>query len=254
MSASLIDKAIRRIQRFLDTAFYIARVPAAWSVYRNGGALSTHASLDKQWFRALNISTVLDIGANVGQFALTIRSILPEARIYAFEPVPECFGTLQRNFGHDSRFKALNLALGEHDAELPFQVNDYPPSSSFLNASVAHTTEFPFTKDTEHLNVIVRRLDDVAEQLAIVDPVLIKIDVQGYENQVLTGGEKTIRRAQMVIIETSFTTLYEDQFLFDALYRKLTGWGFVYSGSLEQLYSFQSGKILQQDCIFFRSA
>ncbi|MFN8465859.1 MAG: FkbM family methyltransferase [Caldilineaceae bacterium] len=45
-------------------------------------------------------------------------------------------------------------------------------------------------------------------------PYMVKIDVQGFEDKVLLGGELTIRHASMLIIETSFQVLYEGQALF----------------------------------------
>jgi hypothetical protein len=95
-------------------------------------------------------------------------------------------------------------------------------------------------------------LDDLAPQLELRDPLFIKIDVQGYEDEVLAGGEQTIRRAAVVLVETSFETLYEDQPLFDEVYRTLTGWGFRYAGSLDQICSPQDRRPLQADSLFVR--
>jgi hypothetical protein len=84
------------------------------------------------------------------------------------------------------------------------------------------------------------------------EPLLVKIDVQGYEDYVLRGGEQTIRRARLIIIETSFQAQYEAQPLFDDVYRTLTGWGFAYVGAIDQLMNPSNGSIVQQDSLFIR--
>ncbi|NJO65558.1 MAG: FkbM family methyltransferase [Richelia sp. RM2_1_2] len=79
------------------------------------------------------------------------------------------------------------------------------------------------------------------------------MDTQGYEDKVLSGGEKIIKSANVIIIETSFVKLYENQPLFNDIYSKLIEWGFSYAGSLEQLVSPHTGKILQADSLFIKN-
>ena len=83
--------------------------------------------------------------------------------------------------------------------------------------------------------------------------MLVKIDVQGFEDRVLRGGERTIREAKAIIIETSFVPLYEGQPLFSDIRRQLTGWGFVYAGSVGQIRSRTTGEVLQEDSLFLNT-
>jgi hypothetical protein len=99
----------------------------------------------------------------------------------------------------------------------------------------------------------MERLDALAPALALSPPLLIKIDVQGYEDRVLRGGEETVKRAQVLIVETSFQRLYEEQALFEDVFRLLSGWGFRYAGALDQLLNPRSGEALQQDSIFVKA-
>ena len=83
--------------------------------------------------------------------------------------------------------------------------------------------------------------------------ILIKIDVQGSEDKVIRGGQKTLRRAKAVIVETSFTELYDGQPLFHDIYEGLRSLGFSYSGSwAPDLKNPLDGSHLQQDSIFVR--
>jgi hypothetical protein len=74
--------------------------------------------------------------------------------------------------------------------------------------------------------------------------------VQGYEGHVLAGGEQTVRRAALVIVETSFLPLYAGQPLFADVYRLLTSWGFTYAGALAQLPHPEDGRLMQEDSLF----
>lgn len=202
------------------------------------------------WLRAIGINTILDIGANTGQFAQHIRRVIPDAMIYSFEPLPDCFEQLKENLANWVNFSAFNLALGDRTGELIFQRNEYSPSSSFLKMADLHREAFPYTRNTDHVTVTTRRLDDLSQELSVKEPLLVKIDVQGYEGHVLRGGEGIIGRASVIIVETSFETLYEGQPRFDDIYRTLVSWGFAYSGAFDQLCSPQDGRPLQQDSIF----
>ena len=115
-----------------------------------------------------------------------------------------------------------------------------------------HKEAFPSTKDSQTVNVKIARLDDIAPELNLGKSLFIKIDVQGYEDKVLIGGKKTIKRSKVVIVETSFTTLYESQPLFDDIYSVLREWGFTYMGMIDQLLDPRTGKILQGDAVFIR--
>ncbi len=206
------------------------------------------------WLQTLNIATVIDVGASVGDFAFTIRPLLPQAQIYSFEPLPDCYAAILQHMRGAAKFQAFNLALGDQSGELMFYRSSHAPSSSFLPMAQAHKGAFPTAAVSQPVIVKVERLDTVVEQLAIADPLLVKLDVQGYEGYVLAGGEQTIRRAALVIVETSFQPLYEGQPLFGDVYRILTGWGFTYAGALAQLQHPESGRTIQEDSLFLAGA
>lgn len=234
---------LRVIARYTDD-------PAQLAMRRYYFIPQMYAAFKQPWLQALGIATVIDVGASVGDFAFTVRPLLPQAQIYSFEPLPDCYAAIQRHMSAAARFQAFNLALGDRSGELTFYRSSHAPSSSFLPMADAHKDAFPATAGAQPVMVKVARLDTVADQLAIVDPLLVKIDVQGYEGHVLAGGEQTIRRAALVIIETSFRPLYEGQPLFADVYRILTGWGFTYAGALAQLPHPKNGYLVQEDSLF----
>ncbi len=205
----------------------------------------------KIW-RNLDIRTVLDIGANTGQFAGSIRRFLPEAQIYSFEPLKSCFEVLVASRKEDGKFQAFNMALGEVSTETEMNKSDYSPSSSLLQMSDIHKDLFPHTKEHVTEKVRIETLDKVASKLDLQKEILIKVDVQGFEDKVLAGGKQTFSLARAVIMEVSFVKLYEGQPTFDKLYNLLRDLGFKYCGSLEQKNDKLSGAIISEDSLFVR--
>lgn len=208
-------------------------------------------SKDK-WLGDYGISTVLDIGANDGGFAKKIRKIIPEAKIYSFEPIKQVFDNLRINLKKDSSIEFFNIGLGSKNSNMKINKNEFSPSSSILEMNSPHKINFPYTKKTFKEEIIIKRLDDIMKEIKIKDKLLIKIDVQGYEKEVILGGIKTISKADIIILETSFVELYKKQPLFEKIYEIMTKLGFKYAGSFEELKSPLDEQVLQQDSIFVR--
>lgn len=204
-------------------------------------------------WRDLDIKTVLDIGANIGQFASSIRQVLPEAQIYSFEPLKSCFEALVASRAQDHKFKAFNYALGDKEEQVEMHKSAYSPSSSILDMSQTHKDLFPHTKEHSNEKIQIKRLDEVMKDLNLEREILIKVDVQGFENKVLVGGQQTFAKAEAIIMEVSFVKLYEGQPNFDQLYTDLKKLGFEYRGSLEQKNDKHSGVVISEDSLFILS-
>ena len=80
----------------------------------------------------LEPQTVLDVGANVGQFTVAVAKMFPGVRIHSFEPVPECFMNLQKNVSKLKNVSVYQLALGDTEGESVCHVNSHSQSSSIL--------------------------------------------------------------------------------------------------------------------------
>jgi len=204
------------------------------------------------WLRTLDIRTVIDIGANTGQFATQIHGILPEATIYAFEPIKDCFAQLVETMKDVPNFRAFDIGLGSEASETEIHRSKYSPSSSILLMDQLHQEAFPFTKEKTVEKITISRLDDIAGDLKIADNLLVKIDVQGFEDHVFAGGQNVIQKAKILIVEISFKTLYVGQPLFDQIYAITKAMGFNYHGNWTQLLNPVDGSILQADGIFIK--
>ncbi len=240
------------IQKFVKLLKLI-RKPSLISLISRRINIEMYELLDQPWIHELKIETVLDIGANIGHFAFAISALLPKAKIYSFEPLPECFQELKLKINNNSNIEVFNIALGDESGSLTFRRNAHNFSSSFLKMANLHITAFPKSAKSEMTEVYIERLDDVAKNLEIKEPFLVKIDVQGFEDQVLKGGIETICKASIIIVETSFYTLYENQPLFNDIYSTLKSHKYLYAGAFDSLKDPNSGRVLQEDSIFIKS-
>lgn len=205
------------------------------------------------WLANENIKTILDIGANTGQFASRIQKILPDVKIYSFEPLASCLEELKQNMKDVQNFQCFNYALGNENGKHIIYHNEFSDSSSLLPMEQIHKDAFPFAKNAKEEMIEIRRLDDIADSLKLTDNLLIKIDVQGFEDKVIAGGQITIRKAKILIVETCFEPLYEGQLLFDEIYSLIKEMGFTYKGAEESFRNPLNGKILYCDSVFVKS-
>jgi FkbM family methyltransferase len=243
---------LKTIGRKLSRIGDIIQEPRLLALRLRGIEDRTVESLNKPWLLNAGIRTIFDVGANTGQFARAIHEVLPEAYIYSFEPLPDCFAELQRAMNGVSTFCAFNTALAEKDGEAEFYRSSWSPSSSLLPMQELHKRNFPFTAGESRETVKVRRLDDCADEVMVEYEILLKLDVQGAEDKVIAGGEGLLRRAKVLIVETSMDSLYDGQALFGDIFKLLEGLGFKYKGALSQAFSTLDGSVLYADSVFIR--
>ena len=202
------------------------------------------------WLESFDIKTVIDVGANIGQFANDARKLYPDAAIYSFEPLPGPYSELLVNTRSFTKFNSYNLALGDYEGTTEMYINEFSQSSSLLEMEDSHKQAFPHTKNTTSITVNIQTLDLIASKLELDTDISLKIDVQGFEKQVLDGGKETLNKVKIIIIETSYIPLYKDQLLFAGVHDYLTKAGFQFHGNLGQLINPNDGSILQGDSIF----
>ena len=205
------------------------------------------------YLKPLGIKTVLDIGANTGEFSKEMRSLFPEADIYAFEPLKDCFDTMTKKMSGDTKFHPLNIALGETNGESVIQRSSFHPSSSLRTMAGLHKELYPKSKDSIEEKIQVMRLDDAVKNIELQTPIFIKMDVQGFEDSVIRGGHVTIQKASVLQIETAFVSLYENQPLFGDIHDQVRALGFSYKGANSSHRNQKTGELIYQDSIFVRN-
>jgi FkbM family methyltransferase len=200
------------------------------------------------------INLVLDVGANTGQFGGDLRAAGYTGRIISFEPLASAHAILRKHAQNDRNWSiADRTALGAQAGEVEMHVSGNSVSSSILGMLPSHAKAEPESDYVGTETVPVNRLDDITS-LTSTDRVLLKIDVQGYETQVLEGARSVLGSCRAVISEMSLVPLYEGQVLARHIWDLMEAQNFE-PWSLEPCYRHpRTGRMLQFDGLFVRSS
>jgi FkbM family methyltransferase len=199
-----------------------------------------------------SFKTILDVGANVGQFALAANFHFPSANIYSFEPLPNEFSELLRNTNRKTRIKVYNCALGSQSGKLPFYYNQYSRLSSSRPIDSMNDQPRYRERKTSVIDVDVVRLDELSKTMTIESPVLLKIDVQGMEKEVLLGCGGFLGQVDFLLCEVSLVTLYTGQPLFEEMHSFIRDLGYRLVAPL-YLNSGKDGRIIEMDVLYVKS-
>lgn len=206
------------------------------------------------WLRAYgNIRSVIDIGANNGEFAEFMSTYFDAKITIAIEPLPGYDILIQERLKKIQNLYVFNCAVSDQIGITQFRVNPYSPASSLLETTAFSTTEFPQVLDKEHQTLVdieIKKLDDILKGLELEENLLIKIDVQGLEDKVIKGGMEIFKRASFVLIEMSFIEIYLGQPLFEEVHQLLRQCGFRFSGIKNQIDAPSSGQPLFAHCLY----
>ena len=196
--------------------------------------------------------TIIDVGANKGQFAFAASEIFPDANIISFEPVPEVFQELKKNVSGIKNIQLFNKALGSEVGKIKFYKNKYSHASSALPIHKNQTELMPGTSEVEAIEVDVEKLEDYLQQDKLAGPVLLKLDVQGFEKEVLVGGGSELSKIDYLLFETSFIEMYEGEPLFDEMHEFVKSKGFTLLAPVGFLQA-SNFQIPQMDLLYKRT-
>ncbi len=205
------------------------------------------------WVNTLNIESIIDIGSNEGQFIQAINAVLPGKKIYAFEPIKSVFDKLLINT-KGINVTAFNVGLSDKSTNLEINISQNLESSSVLDMEDVHKRIYPESEYVRKETIKLERLDDIIDVSKIQKNILIKIDVQGYENMVISGGGNTISNASAVIIEFAYEPIYKGQWLFDETFRYFTANGFRFIGLANQATNDVIGVPVFGDALFVKES
>jgi len=205
------------------------------------------------WVRATSsVKTVIDIGANDGQYAEYLNDFFKPTVIHAFEPLAVCQPKLAALGQKIPHLTVHHVALADEAGEATFFSNEYAPASSLLTVSDLARRAFPETERASASTVRLARLDDVLSADTLGRDILVKIDVQGVEDRVIRGGHGVFSAAKIVLIEMSFAPVYDGQPLFEEVHTLLEACGLRLAGFKNQIDDAQTGQPLFAHCLYRR--
>ncbi|MEB3255141.1 MAG: FkbM family methyltransferase [Synechococcaceae cyanobacterium] len=197
--------------------------------------------------------TVLDIGAHAGWFLHCWLDWCPEATVHGFEPFPASFSKANGLYGGDPRVHLHQLAVGSESGRLSFNhLTDSRVSNSFLEPDKQAWESIAYeTGEIEKIEVPIVTLDEFCTHNNIGDIFLIKIDVQGFEIEVLKGALSVLPRVSHILVESAIEPLYLGSPRFSDVFAFLTAQGF----HLASLRAWHRGnhKLMETDLLFRRN-
>jgi|SRR5579871_3585464 len=193
-------------------------------------------------------ATIIDVGAHVGEWSLEVHEIFPQASILMIEAQESKAPTLDKIVqAQGGKIQRRIAVLGPENREnVPFrECDDAPTGSSMLEC-----------REQLSFRVVQRRmecLDDVLAGAGIAKPDFLKLDVQGYELEVLKGAPKTLAMAEVVLLEVSTIELYEGAPLFHEVIAFMHSHGYRAHDISTLMRQRSADTLLQVDVIFVRN-
>jgi FkbM family methyltransferase len=209
------------------------RSVAAWRLVQGVVACGVHPG------------AVIDVGANAGQFARAAVELL-RCPVHSFEPLPAAADAFARNLADRPQVRLHRVALGASSGSIAFYPHEYTLASSALPREL--DAGEAWTNQGDPIDVPVARLDEVLAVDQLTGPVLLKLDVQGYEAEVLAGAPRVLADAGAVLVELAFVSTYQGQPLAADLVEVLADQGWRLHEVLDVRRA--DGRIAEVDALF----
>ena len=215
-------------------------------VYRfNHGKLTMWGSVQNLCNNGFHPGAIIDCGAYRGFWAEEVAKIYPGVPILMIEGNPELSRALEAARTKIKNAEIVVSVLGpEARAANTFYIADAATGSSVLE----DTTRFPRTPVT----LPIQTLDGVMRERSLTAPYLLKLDLQGYEYEVLCGADQTLKNTEVILAELSFLPLYKSTKLAGETITLLNDRGFVLYDICSQLRRESDQAAAQIDAIFVR--
>jgi FkbM family methyltransferase len=235
------------IKRYLQTAFRSLGFEAR-------GLQKTLAWQRQRLLAESRLPVVLDVGANLGQYSRELRARGFQGEIISFEPNQRLQERLVKLAAADGNMRCVIAALGSEPGTAPLCVAEQHAASSLHPPNETLRAKFPSTQTKETQAVTVLRLDDwIVEHCPKEQRFYLKLDVQGFEDQVLQGATRILHRIDAIETELSLVPLYCGQASWLEIVRLLASHGFHAVWLEPNLFDPTNGNQLQIDGLFLRT-
>lgn len=241
--SSMLDRAIQGIKK-VTRRFGVDIVKH--NFYHSDAVLLKHL------IRHFNIRTIIDGGANTGQYASDLFAGGFQGEIHSFEPIPGVFASLAQHAKKHPKWSAYGKGLGSKTEQLMIHVSENLVSSSIYKVKEASLQAEPTTRITHEEKIELTTVDEFLSTHAVSEEILLKLDVQGYEIEALKGATASLSRIRLIQAELSLAPLYDNAPLFDEVIAFLKARNFELFTLMPGFRDDETGQMLQADGIFLR--
>ncbi len=231
----LLKKVKRKVERLMGReADWREEVPGAiLRRFPEGGTLS-----------------VIDVGANEGNFTRALLNYYQIRRAILAEPLPQLAKKLREEFTAPT-FTVVDCAVSDREGTVEFEMNEAAETSSMLKMDREHYSLAQTPRGLQEKIVVrTRTLDDIVKEAGWDGVDLLKIDVQGVEDKVLAGAAETLPRTRGIWVEVSWKPLYEGSAIYSDIYETLDSRFRLLD--IQPAFRAPDGEMLQSDMFFLR--
>ena len=153
-------------------------------------------------------SIIVDVGGADGTTAEIFAKNFSKKKIYVFEPIRESFNQIENKKNKYSNLVLFNNALGSEELSAKINIASRVTSSSIFNLTPDQNSSI-FSSDLNYCrseNIVITKLDNILDKNTVVG--IMKLDVQGYEMEVLKGASSSIERIMIIVLEMNNHNYY----------------------------------------------
>jgi FkbM family methyltransferase len=201
------------------------------------------------------VAVVIDVGAHMGEYGGAIRAAGYRGPIFSFEPVSAHFERLLSVASGDPAWSVRKAGVGAEAGTATINVSGNEGfSSSVLEMNEAHVRAVSDSRYERSEEIEVVSLDDeLGADRRLQSGAYLKVDTQGYEQQVIAGAHAVLGHCVAVELELSLKTLYEGQLLIGEMIELMRERDFVPTNLEPEFVDPQSNELLQVNCLFRRA-
>lgn len=199
-----------------------------------------------------HINYLLDVGANTGQFTMSILQAGYKGQIISFEPQSAAYQKLLAKTLKRKDWKAYHFAIGNLDGPSEINISKNSVSSSLLDILPAHVKAAPESSYVSKEVIEVKKLESIYHEIIGDDFAFLKMDTQGFEMNVLKGAAGILNKISGIQLEMSCYPLYSKETTFDEMKAFIESKGFFLSSLENGFVDENTGRLLQVDAVFLR--
>ena len=201
-----------------------------------------------------NIDSIIDVGANHGQYARSLRNMGYQGEIHSFEPLKTAYHELHILSQQDQNWHVYQHALGQKADEMDINVMAYDDFSSFLEPTQYCSDTFSYKSEIDHQETVqIKRLDDVLASKLTGKTIHLKMDTQGFDLEVFHGAGDLLKSVKTLQSEISIRQLYDGMPDYITALQTFRDAGFSISGLFPVTRDKQDLSVIEFDCVMVKS-
>lgn len=217
----------------------------------NGVSYTDPYQEQKRILQNTPVNTIFEVGAADGRDCVLYTTIFPNAKVFAFEPLPDSFLKVEEKAKINKSIIPFNVAVSSQKGTANFYKTELEDASSLLQSQVTNSTFDVYQKVKGVIEVQTDTIDNICKENKISKIDLLKIDAQGAELEILKGAMNIIKanNINLIYVEVQFIQLYKNAPSYHEIANLLTNNNFRLHNFYGLVHN-QKGQLAWGDALF----